>query len=209
MKAAFVDRDGVLNELCYFPEAGIIDSPFTPQQLRLMPRAAKGIRLLNRLGLKVVVVSNQPGVAKNHFSEKTLDDINAKLVQGLRKQHARIDAIYCCLHHPQAKRRRWRKNCSCRKPKPGLILKAARELHLDVKGSYLLGDSITDVQAGQRAGCKTIYIGRWKCDVCQFMTERNVQPDFVAEDLWKAARLIQTLEAENGNLRRFRKLQRD
>ena len=206
MKAAFVDRDGVINELCYFPDAGIIDSPFTPRQVRLIPRAAEGIRLLNRLGLKVVIVSNQPGVAKRHFSEATLRKINRRLVSALGQQQARVDAIYCCLHHPQAKLKRWKKKCSCRKPKPGLILRAARELKLDARCSYMLGDSVADIQAGQRAGCKTIYIGRWKCDICRFMSEQHVQPDYVAGDLLRAARLIRKLEAGNGNLHRLGKL---
>jgi D-glycero-D-manno-heptose 1,7-bisphosphate phosphatase len=206
MKAAFVDRDGVLNELCYFPEVGVIDSPFTPRQVRLISGAAQGVRLLNRLGMKVVIVSNQPGVAKKRFSLKTLDAINHKLVSDLGKQKARIDAVYCCLHHPQAKLGALRKKCRCRKPKPGLILKAAKQLGLDLKASYVLGDSISDIEAGRRAGCRTIYIGRWKCDICRFMDAHHVEPDFVADNLWKAARLIQELEGNDGNLHRLSEL---
>jgi D-glycero-D-manno-heptose 1,7-bisphosphate phosphatase len=201
MKAVFVDRDGVINELCYFTDADIIDSPFTPRQLRLIPRAAEGIRLLNRLGFKVVVVSNQPGVAKKHFSLKTQEAIHAKLLRELRRRRARIDAAYYCLHHPEAKLKRWKRRCRCRKPAPGLLLKAAKELGLDVTQSYMLGDSVSDIQAGRRAGCRTIYIGRWKCDICRLMSERNVEPDFVAGNLFRAACLIRGLEARNGNLR--------
>lgn len=195
MKAAFLDRDGVINELCYFPDADVIDSPFTPRQFRLLPHAAEGIRLLNKLGFKVVVVSNQPGVAKKHITLATLEAMDAKLTRELRRRRAWVDATYYCLHHPEAKLKRWMKRCRCRKPEPGLILKAAKEMGLDIAQSYMLGDSLSDIQAGRRAGCKTIYIGRWKCDICRLMAERNVEPDFVADDLLKAARLIRELEA--------------
>ena len=195
MKAAFIDRDGVINELCYFPDADVIDSPFTPRQVRLLPHAAKGIRLLNRLGLKVVVISNQPGVAKKNLTLATLTAINDRILEELHRRRATIDGIYCCLHHPQAKLKRWKKRCDCRKPKPGLILRAASEMQLDVRRSYMLGDSLSDIQAGCRAGCKTIFVGRWKCDICRFMSDYEIQPDFVAGNLFEAARLIEELEA--------------
>lgn len=201
MKAAFLDRDGVINELCYFPEAGVIDSPFTSGQFQLIPGAAEGIRLLNRLGLKVVIVSNQPGIAKKHFTKKTLAEIDRKLIRQLAKLKAKADAVYYCLHHPQAKVPSLRVKCNCRKPKPGLILKAAEELKVDPEQSYMLGDSVSDMQAGRAAGCQTIYIGRWKCDICRLMSDCDVEPDYASDNLLQAARLIKRLEAGHADLR--------
>lgn len=201
IKAAFIDRDGVINELCYFENAGVIDSPFTARQLRLIAGAAEGIRILKRLGLKVVIVSNQPGVAKGHLSQKTLRAIDSKLHRELGKHGSKVDGVYYCLHHPQAKVARLRAKCKCRKPNPGLILDAARDLDLDVRHSYMLGDSASDIEAGRAAGCTTIYIGRWKCDICRLMSEKKVEPDFARDNLLEAARLIRKLEVQHADFR--------
>lgn len=163
--AVFLDRDGVINKLVFYPEFGIIDSPMNLTQYRLVPGAAEAIRNFNRLGLKVIVVSNQPGIAKGKMSEKMFEKIRLKMKNLLEKNGAHVDGEYYCLHHPKARRHEFRVKCDCRKPKPGLILKAAKDLGLDTSKCYMVGDGLTDIKAGTAVGCKSILIGEMKCDL--------------------------------------------
>jgi D-glycero-D-manno-heptose 1,7-bisphosphate phosphatase len=188
--AVFLDRDGVINALLYHKEAGVVDSPFTVDQFRVLPRVARAIRLLNDLSLPVIIVSNQPGIAKGHFAAAVLRSCDLKLNMALKRAGAHADAVYYCLHHPQAKLRRLRKRCACRKPAIGLFRRAARELGVSLRESYMVGDGLTDIEAGNRAGCTTVFIGRWKCEHCQFIYPSDLRPRFVAKDLWEAAQLI-------------------
>ena len=114
MKGVFLDRDGVINELIYYEEAGIIDSPFTAEQFHLLPGAGKAIRRLNDSGFIVLVVSNQPGVAKNHFSLMTLEQMDYKMTREISVDGAHIDRVYYCPHHPEGKNPAYRKVCKCR-----------------------------------------------------------------------------------------------
>jgi len=189
-RAVFLDRDGVINELVYFPEIGIIDSPLNPDQFRLLPDVAKAIRALNELGFKVVVISNQPGIAKGKMNEKLFEEIRLKMKRELESKGAHLDAEYYCFHHPEAVKEEYRANCDCRKPKPGLLFRAASELGLDLSKSFCVGDSLTDVKAGKAAGCITILIGSRKCDICQFMDRENVHPDFIVDSLIKGVEII-------------------
>jgi D-glycero-D-manno-heptose 1,7-bisphosphate phosphatase len=188
--AVFLDRDGVINPLIYHRDHGIVDSPFTLSQFTLMPKVAQAIRLLNGLDLTVVVVSNQPGIAKRHFTPPMLRRFDRRLQSALKRHGAHIDAIYYCVHHPDAVVRKYRKVCSCRKPRPGMLKQAARDLNLSLPASFMVGDGLTDIEAGHRAGCRTIFVGRWKCEHCQFIHPSSLRPTFVAKDLWEAAQLI-------------------
>jgi len=190
--AVFLDRDGVINPLIYHRDAGIVDSPFTPGQFTLLPRVGRAIRLLNDLGLPVVVVSNQPGLAKRHFTAFTFHLINAKLHAAIASAGGRLDGIYYCLHHPESKVKNLRVRCACRKPGIGLLTRAARELELDLERSYMVGDGLSDMEAGLRAGCRTIFIGKWKCEHCQFIQPPASRPAFQAGNLWEAAQLIRS-----------------
>jgi D-glycero-D-manno-heptose 1,7-bisphosphate phosphatase len=189
-RAVFLDRDGVINKLIYHRDAGIVDSPFTIQQFTILPNVPGAIRALNRLGLKVVVVSNQPGIAKAHFSLTTLRAFDSKLEAALRRRGAHLDAIYYCLHHPDAVVKKYRRRCSCRKPGIGLFRQAARDLNIQLAKSYMVGDGITDIEAGSRAGCRTVFIGRWKCELCQFIHPPKLRPTFVAKDLSEVVKII-------------------
>jgi D-glycero-D-manno-heptose 1,7-bisphosphate phosphatase len=192
MKAVFLDRDGVINSLVYHEDAGVIDSPFKASQFKLLPRVPEAIRLLNDMGLKVAVVSNQPGIAKGHLKRETMKTFERRMLSGIRMAGGRIDGTYYCLHHPEAKVRMLRQRCHCRKPEIGLLEQAAEELRVSLKECYLIGDGIPDLLAGTRAGCRTIFIGRWKCEICQFTEAPDVHPAFVAKDLWEAAQLIRS-----------------
>ena len=190
MKAVFLDRDGVINSLVYHEDAGVIDSPFKTSQFKLLPRVPEAIRLLNDMGLKVAVVSNQPGIAKGHLKPATMKTFERRMLSGIRRVGGHIDRIYYCLHHPEAKVLKLRQHCHCRKPEIGLLEQAAGELRVSLEECYLIGDGIPDLLAGTRAGCRTIFVGRWKCEVCQFTEAPDVHPAFVAKDLWDAAQFI-------------------
>lgn len=203
MKAVFLDRDGVINELVYYAELGIVDSPFTAEQFRLLPGVSSAIKNLRAAGYKAVLVSNQPGVAKGNFSEKTFDEIRGKLKEEMAKDGALLDGEYYCFHHPEAKVKELRVRCRCRKPEPGLLIQAAQDMNLDLAQSWMIGDGLTDVQAGRRAGTKTILLARMKCELCRLMDEMDARPDVVAVSLVAAANYILNGRVSDENLYRL------
>jgi D-glycero-D-manno-heptose 1,7-bisphosphate phosphatase len=189
-KAVFLDRDGVINELVYHQEQEVIDSPFTVNQFKLMPGVPEALKLLKQAGYLAVVVSNQPGIAKGHMTGETLETINLKMRFILKNAGAQLDGEYYCLHHPEAVVEQYKVKCDCRKPEPGLILKAAREMDIDLPRSWLIGDNLSDIQAGKNAGCRTILLGKLKCEVCHSMDLRNIQPDKICDNLSDAVSFI-------------------
>lgn len=197
MKAVLLDRDGVINALVYHEDAGVIDAPFTRSQFKLLPRVAKAIRLLNNLGLSIAIVSNQPGIAKGHLKPEILKAFEHMMLSQIRAEGGHIDRIYYCLHHPEAKVPKLRQRCRCRKPEIGLLGQAAVDLRVSLEECYMIGDGIPDLLAGSRAGCRTIFVGRWKCEICQFTEAPRVRPAFVATDLWEAAQFINSEMTRN------------
>lgn len=191
MKAVLLDRDGVINALVYHQDAGIIDAPFIASQFKLLPRVPEAIRSLNHLGLKIAIVSNQPGIAKGHLRRETLKVCENIIMSSVRELSGKIDKVYYCLHHPDSQVPALRKSCQCRKPEIGMLERAARDLHVRLDECYMIGDGIADLQAGLRAGCRTVFIGRWKCEICQMVESNDVRPHLVATDLWEACQLIQ------------------
>lgn len=189
-RAVFLDRDGVVNELVYYPEHSIVDSPFTPAQFRQFNGVARAVNEFHRLRFKVVIASNQPGVAKGHMSWEMFERVRMKMKEELAKEGAFIDGEYYCFHHPEAKVEELRRNCDCRKPKPGLLLRAASELDIDLSQSWMIGDGLTDLKAGKSAGCKTILIGKTKCELCHLMDGMEIRPDFITADLFEAAQAV-------------------
>ena len=189
-RGVLLDRDGVINEVVYFPEVGVIDSALNPDQFRLLPDVPDAIRALRDLGFKVAVVSNQPAIAKGKMTEKLFAEITLKMKSELERGGAGLDAEYYCFHHPDAVKQEYRIDCDCRKPKPGLFLRASSELGLDPSRSFSVGDSLVDVKAGKAAGFKTILIGSMKCDLCRLMDQENARPDFVVASLMNAVDVI-------------------
>jgi D-glycero-D-manno-heptose 1,7-bisphosphate phosphatase len=183
-RAIFLDRDGTLNE-----EDGHITSP---DRLRLYSFAAEAVRLINRSGWKAIVSTNQSGVARNYFSEATLLEIHERMEESLRLQGALIDAIYYCAHHPDYGPPPYRLDCDCRKPKPGLAEKAARDFNLDLNRCYAIGDRYRDIEAGHAAGARSVLVmtgyGREEYETRR--RDRPRQPDFVAENLLDAVQLV-------------------
>jgi mannose-1-phosphate guanylyltransferase / phosphomannomutase len=155
VRTVFLDRDGVINE-----DTDLIDRP---ERLRLLPGAAEGIALLNRAGLEVIVVTNQPVVARGLCSLETLNAIHERLRAELALAGAHVDAIYFCPHHPETHHgegvESLRVACACRKPQPGMILRAVRERGADLRASVLIGDRRSDRDAARRAGIRFLAVG--------------------------------------------------
>jgi len=150
--AIFLDRDGTIIE-----DRGYVSRP---EEVTLLPGAADAISRFRRAGFRVVVVSNQSGVARGLFTEKDLAAVHQRLEETLAKEGAALDAAYYCpfLDGPDAVIEAYRRESDLRKPKPGMLLQAARDLHLDLSRSWMIGDAESDVEAGRRAGCRTIWI---------------------------------------------------
>jgi D,D-heptose 1,7-bisphosphate phosphatase len=199
-RAVFLDRDGVINELIYYPEHGIIDSPFTVEQVNLFPKAGEAIKKIREMGYRAIIVSNQPGIAKGHLSRETFDRIREKMKEHLAKDGASIDGEYYCFHHPEAVVENLRVDCECRKPKPGLLFQAAEEQDVDLSRSWMIGDGLTDIEAGKAAGCKTMLLGRMKCELCHLMDELDARPDAITSNLLEAVQIISNWEDTHGNL---------
>lgn len=189
-RAVFLDRDGVINEIVHFPELGVLDSPLNSKQFKLLPGAAEAIRIFNRLGFKVIVASNQPSIAKGKMTEEAFERVRLKMKKELEKRGAYVDAEYYCFHHPLASDLRYRVNCDCRKPKPGLLLRAAKDLKLDLSRCYVIGDSLTDIKAGKTVGCRSFLIGYLKCDLCRLMEDEDVKPDLIIPSLLQGSKII-------------------
>ncbi len=189
-RAIFLDRDGTINAMSYDPDHGLVDSPAMPEEFRLLPGAGEAIRMINEAGFLAVVVSNQPGIAKGRFIATHLDAVTQKMHQDLAGCGAKLDGVLYCLHHPQAMREEFRVVCDCRKPRPGLLIQGARALDIDLKHSYLVGDGINDIQAGAAAGCRTVWVGRRRCDICEVMAGEGAAPDYSAGTLREAVEVI-------------------
>jgi D-glycero-D-manno-heptose 1,7-bisphosphate phosphatase len=148
--AVFLDRDGVVIE-----EVNYLSSP---SQVRLLPGAAEAIAALNRLGVPAIVVTNQAGVAHGYFPESLIADVHARLDELLARQGARVDRYEYCPHHPAGTIAEYRIQCACRKPAPGMLLRAAGEYGVDLGRSWLVGDKLSDLEAGLRAGCRVVLV---------------------------------------------------
>jgi D-glycero-D-manno-heptose 1,7-bisphosphate phosphatase len=175
-RAVFLDRDGVINELVYHQEQEVIDSPFTPGQFKLIPGVTGALKALRNAGYLAILISNQPGIAKGHMTVKNFELIRQKMNAELIAEGAELNGEYYCLHHPDSVIEKYRVQCDCRKPLPGLLFKAAREKDIYLKESWLIGDNLSDIKAGKAAGCRTILIGTMKCELCRLMTEKNIFP---------------------------------
>ena len=181
-KAVFLDRDGVINAMVPSPEGP--DSPRSVNEFRLLPGAGTAIKRLNDLGLPVVIVSNQPGIAKGKLCADDLDAMTELMRNLLGETLAVIDGVYYCLHHPQAVNAEYRVICDCRKPKPGLLTRAGREMDLALTGSYMVGDQPRDMRAGKSVDCTTVFVTSGGAN------ERPAEADYACEDIVAAAREV-------------------
>ena len=178
--AVFMDRDGCLTE-----EVGYVNHP---ARIRLLPRSAEAVGRLNHAGVPAVLVTNQAGIAKGYFSEDVLGLVNAEMLRQLAMQKASLDGVYVCVHHPRDGEPPYRAECDCRKPRPGLLVRAAAELGLDLQASVIIGDKLSDVAAGQVVGAAGVLVlsgyGRGEWEYCA--ADSATKPDHVAADLLEA-----------------------
>ncbi|MFA6448226.1 MAG: HAD family hydrolase [bacterium] len=183
-RAVFIDRDGTLSD-----EIGYVNHV---SRYRMLPRSAEAIKKLNDAGIPAVLVTNQAGVARGYFPEERILEVHKRMEELLAQDGAKMDGIYYCPHHPTAGEPPYRAECDCRKPKPGLLLRAAAEMDLDISGSYMIGDKFSDVELAHVAGCKGVLVltgygrGEWEYE----RENAGITPDLVAEDLLDAVEWI-------------------
>jgi D-glycero-D-manno-heptose 1,7-bisphosphate phosphatase len=181
--AVFLDRDGTINV-----EVGYLSRP---EDFALIPGSAEAVGRLNAAGFAVVVISNQSGVARGYFDEADVARVNDKMVQELRRHGARLDAIYYCPHHPEFGNGSYRRECDCRKPKPGMVRRAERELGVDAAGSFVVGDHRGDVMLAKNVGAASILVlSGHGGEELEKLVQEGAQPDFVAPDLAAAVDYI-------------------
>ncbi len=172
-KAAFLDRDGVINRKA--PEGDYI---VHWNEVDILPGVVEAIRFLNQADYKVIVVTNQRAIAKNRITLPGLADIHRQFVKAIEEGGATLDRIYFCPHDVESK-------CDCRKPQPGMLLRAMRDFDIDPRQSWMIGDSITDVEAGTRAGCRTVLVRTASNDCVA-----DVRADIFAPNLYGAVERI-------------------
>ncbi len=156
--AVFLDRDGVINEPVPHPVSGLPESPHRPEDVRLTPGCAEALAEFRRAGATLVVVSNQPSAAKGTATEADLDAVHDEIVRRLEALGVAPDDWRYCRHHPDGTLPALSGACDCRKPAPGMLLDAARDLALDLSASWMIGDGDADMAAGRAAGCRTILV---------------------------------------------------
>ena len=173
----FLDRDGTVTE-----EVGYVNHP---SRLALIPGAAEGIRALNQAGIPVILATNQAGVARGYFTEDLVKEVLTRLQELLAAQGARLDALYYCPHHPSVGPAPYRRDCDCRKPKPGMLLKGAAEFSLDLSCCVVVGDKISDVEFAHGAGARGVMV-LTGYGLGEYTYQRRAwkdQPDFIAAGL--------------------------
>ena len=179
-RAVFLDRDGVLND-----DVHLIT---TPAQFRILPGVPEALRRVAEAGFHLIVISNQPVVARGMVTEPEVDVLHEYLRSQISKQGGpRIEAFYYCPHHPNADVERYRQDCACRKPRPGMIRQAARDHGIDLQASYMVGDRITDIIAGSKAGCRTIQVATGKENDAPIqgtdLKDLETKPDHICDGL--------------------------
>lgn len=181
--AVFIDRDGtVVREVGYLCR---------PEQIEILPRVPEAIRRLRGGGYRVVLVTNQSAVARGMLNESELEEIHRLLRQELDRRGAALDGVYYCPHHPSEGVAPYVMRCQCRKPNPGLLERAVRDLRLDLMHSYVVGDQGTDMQLARRAGIKGIWIRNGNdAGASTRSVEMKTDCAFIARDLWDAASWI-------------------
>ena len=183
-RAVFIDRDGTISE-----EIGYVNHP---SRYRVFAYAAEAIKLLNEANWLAILITNQAGVARGYFTEDVIGAVHNLLAQELARGGARLDAIYYCPHHPSVGEPPYRFDCDCRKPKPGLIRRAADEFDIDLAGSWMIGDRYSDTELARNAGLRAALVlsgygrGEWEYQRAAW----RHQPDLIAENLLEAVNKI-------------------
>jgi len=185
-KAVFLDRDGTINE-----EMGYINHASRFKIFSFVPEA---IHILNECGFKVIIVTNQSGIARGYFSEKLLENIHALLIEKVQKYSAKIDKIYYCPHHPEEGDELYGVDCECRKPKPGMIYRAREEFDIDLERSFMIGDRYKDSIFGKNLNLTTVMVltGYGLGEYTYQRDTWRVQPDYICDNLLDAANIVKS-----------------
>jgi D-glycero-D-manno-heptose 1,7-bisphosphate phosphatase len=179
-KAVFIDKDGTL----------IKDIPYNvnTRLIELEAHVVAALQSLQACGYQLIVISNQPGVAFSYYSEAALQRVFRFLKTTLQQQGVQLNGYYYCPHHPQGVRQPYKKSCYCRKPLPGMLLKAAMEHDIDLERSWMIGDILNDVEAGNRAGCRTMLLNNG--NETEWVLSSNRQPTYMCKSWREAAAII-------------------
>ncbi|MCA1684634.1 MAG: HAD family hydrolase [Planctomycetia bacterium] len=179
-RAAFLDKDGTL----------VDDLPYNvdPAKVRLAAGAAEGLRRLHEAGYALFVVTNQSGVARGMFHESSLAAVEDRLRGLIAEAGAELAGFFYCPHHPEGVVSPYARDCDCRKPSPGMIVRAARERGVDLARSWMVGDILDDIEAGRRAGCRTVLIDNG--NETEWVLTPDRRPHYLAADLTEAARRV-------------------
>lgn len=180
LKAVFLDKDGTI----------IPDIPYNvdTEKIALNEGAVEGLQLLQSHGYLLIIVSNQAGIARGYFTVEQLNNVEHAITSMCSKFGIYIDGFYYCPHHPDGIVAEYNSDCDCRKPRPGLLLQAAKDLDIDLSSSWMIGDILNDVEAGNRAGCKTILLNNG--NETEWVPGAARIPEYFAMDLAEAARYI-------------------
>jgi D-glycero-D-manno-heptose 1,7-bisphosphate phosphatase len=179
-KAIFLDKDGTLIRNLHYN--------VNPALIELEPYAGEALYEWQQQGYLLVVVSNQPGIALGYFSEADVQRAYLAICRLLRKQNVRLDGFYYCPHYSNGKQWPYVIDCDCRKPAPGMLLKAAADMDIDLQQSWMIGDILHDVEAGNRAGCHSILIDNG--NETEWVVNDSRQPAYIVHDLREAAAVI-------------------
>lgn len=190
-RAIFVDKDGTL----------IKNVPYNidPDKVEFYPDVIPGLRQLKKAGFKIIVVTNQPGVALGYFPIEGVQKLAKALSDILSDSEVRLDGFYFCPHYPDGKVKEYSFSCKCRKPASGMIEQAAKELNIDCSRSWMIGDILHDVESGNRAGCRTILIDNG--NETEWILNEIRRPDFMVNSFGDAVKKI----LENISVRKFGK----
>lgn len=191
-RVIILDRDGVLNKMVIDPEHGTIDSPLHPSQVTIFPWVSESLYKIKELGYKIFIATNQPAAAKNKTSKQNLIDVHKTIMDQVQKRGVVIDDYFIC----------WAKqedNHAWRKPKPGMLLEALNRVKKpDIKQSWMVGDGVTDVQAGLAAGLQTAFLGPEKCDICSIFDKLEIKPSYRGKNLLEFVQYL-TFEKKNSH----------
>jgi D-glycero-D-manno-heptose 1,7-bisphosphate phosphatase len=191
-RAVFLDRDGVLNEFVADAFAGTPESPLRVEEARLIPGAAAAADRLAQAGFSLVCVTNQPAAAQGKVSVRELFAVHDRVVELLGREGVALEASRVCVHHPEGVVPALSGPCRCRKPAPGMLLDAADALGIDLRRSWMVGDTDTDLGAGAAAGCRTVLI---EYPGSVHKRAGGMTPDLLAADLSEGASLLLACEA--------------
>ena len=182
--AVFLDRDGTLSH-----EVGYVNDL---SRFELYPYSVAAVRALNRAGFLAIVATNQAGVARGYYPESLIHEVHDALRARMSEGGARLDGVYVCMHHPSVGEPPYRQECDCRKPRPGMLLRAARELDVELRRSYVIGDREGDLKLAWSVGARAVLVksGYGRGELRWNAPQWERQPDFVAEHLLEAVARI-------------------